>query len=1083
MTNQPAPTINPVLLSKVLQQEHRPTEQQADIIGADPGPMLVVAGAGAGKTETMAARVVWLVANGYARPEEVLGLTFTRKAAQELNQRIRTRLATLAQSPKLRDIDPTGEIARTLENIVPHVTTYDAYAGELIREYGLLVPTEPSTNQLTKAQMHALVHEVVTDYTGELSSATKVDDTVEKVITLLGEIDSNLMHMDEVFEQADIFEKNMYDVPVAGKKPEDYFAQTVQKWLDTNTVRKELLPVAAEVKRRLRRDNATTFAEQMSLAARMAKEHTTVGASQRSRYRVVMLDEYQDTSHPQRILLRSLFGGGMGQEDPERRLTVTAVGDPMQAIYGWRGATEENLHAFVSDFPQADGSPAFRRQLTTSWRNPGDVLRMANVVSDAVLGTGDDRPVAPLEPRDNAGSGTVRLGYFSDAQQELDFVASTLAQRYAEQGSELSAAVLCRKSKFVPGIAAALAERGVPYEITNLAGLINVPEVRDILSLATMLVRPQASSAALRVLSGPMVGLSVADLEVLLRRVRNLTGEAQKTEEDVAKEPVARMRSQIAEILQRRPDMVFGLADAVADLGEHERYSAEGLERLHDLAARLRHLRSYSLHKSYVDVFADIDSMFGIRTEVLARGEAHGSAQLDRFMDIVADFGSGSLDSLLDFFNLAEDYDRGLDKTAVAPKKGAVQLSTIHSSKGLEWDTVCVIHQHAGTHKAKVNTFLTNPQLLVDEECTITEEAENRSKLSGLGKAYTDERRADVAAESERLFYVALTRAAKELVVTASAGESNPEPYEHFAAMAQAAPECVHTWDVDVADDEDKKNSQTTSDNAGALEEKPEESGLFPQLHVPVAVKAGADAVRKAMQQLPERTAGETYDFWEVEANALIEEYRALETPVVEVEQPKEMTASDMVALARDPDEFARRRRRPVPFKPNRYAKRGTAFHSWLEERFAMRPLLAEDELPGFEEEITAEELENLKARFLESQWADRSPEYVEQAFEYNIDSTVLRGRMDAVFDEGDHWLVVDWKTGRKPQASEMKAARLQLAVYAEGWRRVSPDDRPVKAAFHYISSNETYFSDTFGGADELSALLNSAIEDAESAN
>ena len=148
-----------------------------------------------------------------------------------------------------------------------------------------------------------------------------------------------------------------------------------------------------------------------------------------------------------------------------------------------------------------------------------------------------------------------------------------------------------------------------------------------------------------------------------------------------------------------------------------------------------------------------------------------------------------------------------------------------------------------------------------------------------------------------------------------------------------------------------------------------------------------------------------------------------------------------------------------------------------------MRPLLAEDELPGFEEEITAEELENLKSRFLESQWADRSPEYVEQAFEYNIDSTVLRGRIDAVFDEGDHWLVVDWKTGRKPQASEMKAARLQLAVYAEGWRRVSPDDRPVKAAFHYISSNETYFSDTFGGADELSALLNSAIEDAESAN
>ena len=127
------PETSPVLLSRYLGQEHAPTPQQAEIIGDRPGPLLVVAGAGAGKTETMAARVVWLVANQLVQPDEILGLTFTRKAAQELGRRIRTRLETLAGIPKLRDIDPTGGLADSLQTIAPTVATYDSFAGQLIR--------------------------------------------------------------------------------------------------------------------------------------------------------------------------------------------------------------------------------------------------------------------------------------------------------------------------------------------------------------------------------------------------------------------------------------------------------------------------------------------------------------------------------------------------------------------------------------------------------------------------------------------------------------------------------------------------------------------------------------------------------------------------------------------------------------------------------------------------------------------------------------------------------------------------------------------------------------------------------------
>lgn len=149
--------MSPAVLSKYLGQQFPPTQQQADVIGADPGPLLVVAGAGAGKTETMAARVVWLVANGYARPEEVLGLTFTRKAAQELGKRIRDRLSVLAGNDALvRRLDPSGKLGQSLEVIAPTVSTYDAYAGDLIREYGLLVPVEPDARLITEAELHAI---------------------------------------------------------------------------------------------------------------------------------------------------------------------------------------------------------------------------------------------------------------------------------------------------------------------------------------------------------------------------------------------------------------------------------------------------------------------------------------------------------------------------------------------------------------------------------------------------------------------------------------------------------------------------------------------------------------------------------------------------------------------------------------------------------------------------------------------------------------------------------------------------------------------------------------------------------------
>ena len=165
-----------------------PTDEQAAVIAAPTGPLVVIAGAGAGKTETMAARVVWLVANGYAEPGQVLGLTFTRKAAGQLLRRVRSRLARLAGiglgagSPAA--VEPVG---------TPVVSTYHAFAGSLLHDYGLLLPVEPDTRLLSETELWQLAFDVVNGYRGELRTDKTPAAVTSMVLRLWGQLAEHLV--------------------------------------------------------------------------------------------------------------------------------------------------------------------------------------------------------------------------------------------------------------------------------------------------------------------------------------------------------------------------------------------------------------------------------------------------------------------------------------------------------------------------------------------------------------------------------------------------------------------------------------------------------------------------------------------------------------------------------------------------------------------------------------------------------------------------------------------------------------------------------------------------------------------------
>lgn len=1089
MANAPIP---PTTLWRYMGEKFMPTEQQAAVIGAEPGPLLVVAGAGAGKTETMASRVVWLVANGFVRPEEVLGLTFTRKAAQELGKRIRMRLEKLAADEQLvRRLDPTGALAKNLTAIAPTVSTYDAYAGNLIREYGLLVPVEPDARLITDAELHAIAWDVVSNHGGALLDGVGENPAMETVVdTLLGlitNVGNELFPYPRLGEEADAFVANVAGLP-RGKRQGEAYNQTVQKWVNRQQLRRAYADMAFELGRELRERGVVTFNEQMSVAAQMAAEHPAVGASQRDRFRVVMLDEYQDTSHAQRVLLRSLFGEN--RDDPGRHphpLTVTAVGDPMQAIYGWRGATAANLAAFVEDFPLPDGSPAPKAQLTTSWRNPPEVLAAANSVSAAVLGTpeGGQRAVEPLTSKPDAHPGTVELGFYATEDEEIAAVADALAADFRQRrdaGQPVSSAVLVRKNKHSAAVAEALEERGVPYEIVGIAGLLTVPEVADTVAVARMLVHPQDSAAALRILAGPACGLGLKDISALASRAVNLAGERRTAAVDelpADADPRERLQVQLAELIENAENAVgvnersVGLGDAVADLGEPERYSPEGLVRLQALAAKLRALRTRSLGKRLPDLFDDIVSTFGIRTEVLSRPSQTGTVHLDKFAETVASYPGADIEGFLAYLDLAAEHEDGLEPGSVTTSDDRVQILTAHKAKGLEWDTVAVIHADTQTYKVTTETFLTYVKYVPDDAYDVFDSAEDRSEFQKLSEEYIAGKKGELEEETARLFYVAVTRAAERLLVTGSAivpdREKHAEPYPHFLALRDVlmqpesvpAATVVHWWE------------------GGDAEEEPPSAareGTWPHFSADPASLAAAEQVNAARDRLPDLAEGELYSLWESDTQALIEEHEAAQRPAVPVVMPATLTASDIVALRADPEQFARRARRPVPFKPNAYAKRGTAFHEWIEGFFGARPLLDDDELPGnLEPDVDADTLVRLKENFSASQWATRTPAHIEHPFEIDLGTSTVRGRIDAVFEDEDGWTIVDWKTGNKPQAAEMRAAKLQLAVYREAWRRIAADDRPIRAVFFYVRTGEDFSPSDLPERGELEDLLRSA--------
>ena len=1083
---------------------HRPTDEQAAVIAGSDEPTLVVAGAGAGKTETMAARVVWLVANGRARPEEVLGLTFTRKAAQQLSRRIRDRLSALSRSSLCTGPGADPAVAEAIRTNDPQISTYHSYAGSLLSSYGLLVPVEPDSTLLSPTAVFQLAHDVVSRWESPLTTSAGPGVVTEQVLALAGQLSEHLVCTDELRAHPDGIATLVATLP-PGPRQRAEPTQWLAEVLRVQELRDELADLVDAVAERLRAESALDHSSRMSLAAMLARDHPQIGEQERRAARVVLLDEYQDTGHSQRVLLSSLFGRGAAPVP-----AVTAVGDPMQSIYGWRGASASNLQSFRTDFPRADGSPAHVLAMTTSWRNPPEVLRLANRISAPLRDGAAAAPVPELRPGPGVAAGDIRVAVFDTVVEERAWMADALAGRYREileSGGEPTAAVLVRRNADSVPLAEELRSRGLPVEIVGVGGLLDVPEVADVVALLTVVARPSAGTHLLRLLTGSRFALGPADLVALSRRAAELSLRSAPAVAEGELDDVEHLEALLDRIAGAEDVDDAGLADALADPGRPDRYSTAGAARIAELAAVVHRLRLRA-GAPPARLVAAAEQALGLDVEVRVRecvDGGDGRQHLDALHAVAAGYGAGvtaGLEAFLDHLELARDVEGGLAPGETVARPGRVQILTVHAAKGLEWQIVAVPHVDAGvfpSDRTPANSLRQAwqiPDALRGDRggpdnpggapVPRIDEVVDRKQLETALKDHIARVRRRSEDEDRRLFYVAVTRSERTLLLSSShwagtrTSPRGPSPFldEVLATSREDPP-------VAVVEHLCTEPSPANPLVAETVEE------TWPRPPVAVDRIRGAEAVRRAVpvdpegERRPERTDRPIVHRWMDEAAALLAERRREREAAGRIELPRRLSASEVVALSADPKAFSARLRRPLPFKPDRFARRGTRFHAWLEHRFGATHLLDLDDLPGAGDDGGDDaDLAELQRAFEASHWARMTPESVEVPFEVALGGHLLRGRMDAVFATDDGWVVVDWKTGKMPTASEMSSVAVQLAVYRYAWSRIVaartgtpvPPER-IRAVFHYVRHGRTVEPADLLDAPGLRALLEAGVD------
>ena len=1046
------------------QPDFQPLGEQTRAITHAGSPLLIVAGAGSGKTTVLAKRIVHLVEKRGWRPDQILGLTFSNKAAGNLRWRVTRELGA-------------GNDA--------NIMTYHAFGASVIQRYGERIGLPSSPQLLDRARAWQLLLDSLNDVTIASRKTGNISSLVTEALTLASSCADHVVSIDEVAADSERMLRNHELHPNV--------TRALRGRLD-------LCSMAQAYEQAKIANGCIDFGDQIRLALRLVEEHPDIVNALSAAYPVALLDEYQDTNYAQRRLMEALYRGSN---------TLTAVGDDMQSIYAFRGAHIRNLLDFESHFPGATEC-----RLETNHRSGPEIVHLAGQIQSRV----DNARPKELVASGRIPKAEVERFVAADDFDEAGRIAEKCLYLHAGGQPWSEMAVLCRKRRLIPAISETLIAAGIPVEVIGLGGLLVRPEIVDLVSWleivaadkwgsashpfdSAKVASPDPSVALLRILRGEPYRLGMRDLAALARAARQRSRLRSQALPPGGQEAAVGDYHDMLDLLVE--------LDHIADVAD---LSAEAWTRLHafnSIRAELVVARSRSLPGLIEHTLR--------HTRAWEQVDARGTENLIRFIDLAARFeplspgehgpafGRQALVAFLEYLQLIAMSEDELPE-AVGSGVDAVNIMTIHQAKGLEFETVFVPGLAGKTNsRSKIfpdgraaengvtQAVALPPWLKGDAD-------RSRPSLRTHRDLDAPKRLADLERDREekRLFYVAATRAKTRLIFSAAhwyAGVAQPQGISPFYEMlGQCLPPVPETHHSNPAV-EDPRVGEMQRRNARYLAEVMLSEGPNPD---PVRTgKAAEQPSGRRPIRVRKGAAGSTgpHDqgslFPAGTGTAVPSNHRL---PV-----PTAFAATALSTYTRCPRLFFWTTIQPLPRRPSEAARIGTEVHRWIELRANGQLVLehtgSTDAKPGGEpDEIdlvdTLEAGDTLQARgtigargildegqprplargpqaqagFLRSRFADRTPRHVEMPFAIAVGDHVVRGRIDAIYTAPDTngIEIVDFKTGTAPGPSvggalpDTDPTTVQLDVYglvAVQLLNFRPEEIAVTAC--YLGSSE----------------------------
>ena len=663
------------------------------------GPLLVVAGAGTGKTQVITRRIAWLIATRRAKPAEILALTFTDKAAEEMQVRV--------------------------DQLVPYgytdtaIGTFHAFGDRLIREFALELGLPTDVRVVTRPEVVIFLREHLFEF--ELDEYRPLGDPTRflgALATLFSRCKDEDIGVEAYLGHAERFaaESAAFAATVAGETAGDANGDAAHGAVETARRQVELARAYRRYQELLAANGFVDFGDQVALALRLLRESPSARDALQRRFRYILVDEFQDTNRAQSELVGLLA---------ERHRNVTVVGDDDQSIYKFRGAAISNILEFQDRYRGARtvvlrrNYRSFAPILDAAYRlvrfNDPDRLEVRSGLSKQLRAERSSETPAP-----------VRLEAFASGSEEADWIAAEIGRRIASGGAAGDHAVLVRTNAAADPILRSLNLAGIPWRFSGTSGLYARPEVRLLLAFLRTVADPASSVDVYGLAASEVYGLGGPDLTAIVNSARRRNRSLWDVFEEVDQQPG---------ILRISPDSRAHVTRLVRDVRRfidlaHERPAGEVLYaflRETGLLARLAGTDSASAEEALQNIarFFEI-----VRTQ---------SALL---ADDRAIFVARHLQTLVE----AGDDPATAD---VDPDADAVAVLTVHKAKGLEFKVVFLpgLVTDRFPTRARPDT-LAMPLALVKDTLP-----EGDFQLQ----------------EERRLFYVAMTRARDELILSHAA--------------------------------------------------------------------------------------------------------------------------------------------------------------------------------------------------------------------------------------------------------------------------------------------------------------------------